>query len=76
MLAVELNRSPGGVRHSPVMTSSCSPSRSNRSPSGGNGMPKNRCSRSYQAAPMPSSARPPLIASTVATVMASGPGRR
>ncbi len=25
---------------------------------------------------MPSSARPPLIASTVATVMASGPGRR
>ena len=25
---------------------------------------------------MPSSARPPLIPSTVATVMASGPGRR
>ena len=39
-------------------------------------MPKYWCSRSYQAAPMPSSARPPLIWSTVATSTASWPGSR
>ena len=35
-----------------------------------------RCSASYQPAPMPSSTRPPLIWSTWATLMASGPGKR
>ena len=39
-------------------------------------MPYAWCSASYQPEPMPSSTRPPLIASTVATEMASGPGRR
>ena len=39
-------------------------------------MPKFWCSCSNQAAPIPSSARPPLIASTVATAMASWPGSR
>ena len=35
-----------------------SSSRSNRSAIGGNGTPSARCSRSYQAAPMPRKARP------------------
>ncbi len=39
-------------------------------------MPNDRCSRSYHPVPMPSSTRPPLIASTVATMMASWPGCR
>ena len=39
VLAVEGERSPAGVAHRPVMISSCSSSRSKRSPSGGNGMP-------------------------------------
>ena len=34
------------------------------------------CSTPNQPLPSPSSTRPPLIASTVATVMASGPGCR
>ena len=34
------------------------------------------CSASYQPAPSPSSTRPPLMASTWATEMASGPGSR
>jgi hypothetical protein len=39
-------------------------------------MPYDVCSASYQPVPRPSSTRPPLIASTVATVIASGPGSR
>ena len=67
---------PAGADHSPVTMASCSSRRSNRSPVGGKGMPYAVCSASYQAAPMPSSTRPPLMASTWATVMASGPGHR
>ncbi len=39
-------------------------------------MPYDRCSASYQPLPSPSSTRPPLMASTVATVIANGPGSR
>lgn len=39
-------------------------------------MPYALCSASYQPVPMPSSTRPPLIWSTCATVIASGPGNR
>ena len=39
-------------------------------------MPYARCSSSNQPAPNPSSIRPPLIASTCATLIASGPGSR
>ena len=70
------NPPAGGAVHSPVMISSCSSSRSKRSPTGGNGIPYAACSRSYQPAPIPSSTRPPLIASTCATEIASGPGSR
>src|SRR5215470_15725912 len=58
------------------MTSNCSANRSNRSPMGGKGMPKASCSRWYHPVPRPSSARPPLISSTLATIVASRPGRR
>ena len=67
---------PSGVVQSPVMTASCSSNWSKRSPVSGNGMPYAACSRSFQPAPRPSSTRPPLIASTCATAMASGPGSR
>ena len=60
----------------PVMTASCSSSTSKRSPVSGNGMPYAACSASYQPAPRPSSTRPPLIWSTPATEIASGPGCR
>ena len=39
-------------------------------------MPYAVCSRSYQPVPRPSSTRPPLIASTCATAIASSPGSR
>ena len=39
-------------------------------------MPYAVCSASYQPAPRPSSTRPPLIWSTPATAIASGPGNR
>ena len=39
-------------------------------------MPYAECSASYHPAPIPSSTRPPLIWSTPATVIASGPGSR
>ena len=39
-------------------------------------MPYASCSASNQPAPMPSSTRPPLIWSTCATEIASGPGSR
>lgn len=39
-------------------------------------MPYAVCSASYQPAPKPSSTRPPLIWSTWATLIASGPGSR
>lgn len=39
-------------------------------------MPYALCSSAYQPVPMPSSTRPPLIWSTCATVIASGPGSR
>ena len=39
-------------------------------------MPCDACSVSNQPVPRPSSTRPSLIASTVATAIASGPGRR
>ena len=39
-------------------------------------MPYAACSASNQPAPSPSSTRPPLIWSTPATVIASGPGCR
>ncbi len=39
-------------------------------------MPYAVCSASNQPAPMPSSTRPPLIWSTFATLIASGPGCR
>ena len=39
-------------------------------------MPYAVCSASNQPVPRPSSTRPPLIWSTCATVMASGPGSR
>ena len=58
------------------MIASCSSRRSKRSPVGGNGMPYAACSRSFHPAPSPSSTRPPLMASTCATAIASGPGRR
>ncbi len=44
--------------------------------SGGNGTPRPRCSRSNQAAPMPSIARPPESTSSVVTVFTSTPGWR
>ena len=71
-----VNVSPAGVDHSPVITWSCSSSRSKRSPSGGKGIAYAWCSCSYQPAPSPSSTRPPDIWSTPATVIASGPGSR
>ena len=49
---------------------------SNRSRVSGNGIPYAECSASYHPAPMPSSTRPPLIWSTPATAIASGPGCR
>jgi hypothetical protein len=49
---------------------------SSRCPAGGNGRPKAACSRSHQPAPRPQNARPPLSASSVATVLASSPGAR
>ena len=58
------------------MIASCSSKRSNRSPTGGNGSPYAECSASNHPAPIPSSTRPPLIWSTCATEMASGPGSR
>ncbi len=58
------------------MISSCSSNRANRSPTGGNGMPYAACSASNQPVPRPSSTRPPLIWSTPATLIASGPGSR
>ena len=39
-------------------------------------MPYAACSASNHPAPMPSSTRPPLIWSTLATLIASGPGSR
>ena len=45
-------------------------------PSAGTGTPSPRCSRSYQAAPIPSSARPPDSTSRVVTILASRPGWR
>jgi hypothetical protein len=39
-------------------------------------MPYASCSARFHPAPRPSSIRPPLIASTCATLMASGPGSR
>ena len=51
-----------------------SSSRSKRSLSGGNGTPSPWCSRSYQAAPMPSMARPPERTSSVETILARRPG--
>ena len=39
-------------------------------------MPYAACSASNQPAPMPSSTRPPLIWSTLAMLIASGPGSR
>ena len=56
------------------MIASCSSSRSNRSAVSGNGMPQAACSAWNQPAPMPSSTRPPLMSSTWATEIASGPG--
>ena len=47
-----------------------------RCASGGNGTPRPRCSRRYQAAPIPSAARPPDKQSRVATILASRPGCR
>jgi hypothetical protein len=67
---------PGAVCHSPVSTSSCSVRTSKRSATGGNSMPNDRCSVSNQPLPSPTSTRPPLMASTVATVSASIPGWR
>ncbi len=73
---VKSKRSPSGVVQRPVMTASCSSSMSKRFPSGGKGMPYARCSASYQPVPSPSSTLPALMASTWATVTASGPARR
>jgi hypothetical protein len=70
------NVSPSGVPQSPVTTASDSSNRSNRSRVPGNGMAYAVCSASYHPAPMPSSTRPPLIWSTCATEIASGPGSR
>src|ERR1035441_7127012 len=47
---------------------SASSSRSNRSPSGGKNRPSPRASSSFQAAPMPSIARPPERTSSVVTL--------
>ncbi len=58
------------------MMARLSSSQSKRSLASGNGMPYLRCSSSNQPAPMPSSTRPPLIWSTVATLIDSGPGWR
>jgi hypothetical protein len=58
------------------MIASCSSNRSNRSATGGSGMPNASCSRSYHPVPMPSSTRPPLISSIWVTATASAPGRR
>ena len=51
-------------------------SRSSLAGAGGNGRPNAACSRSHQPAPMPQNARPPLSASSVATVLARIPGAR
>ena len=51
-----------------------SSSRSNRSASGGNGTPSARCSRSYQAAPMPRKARPLLSTSKGGDGLGQQPG--
>ncbi len=58
------------------MTASCSSNRSKRSLVSGKGSPYAACSASNQPAPSPRSTRPPLIASTCATLIASGPGCR
>ena len=71
-----VNRCPGGVDHRPVMISSCSVQPVEPLPVGGNGTPYARCSASNQPAPRAQSTRPPLMASTCATVIASGPGSR
>ena len=62
---------PTGVAHSPVMISSCSVSRSNRSPKDPpKSSPYARCSASFQPVPMPSSTRPPEMSSICATATA------
>lgn len=45
-----------------------------RSPVGGNGTRRPVCSRWYQAAPSPRTARPPESSSKVVTILASSPG--
>ena len=70
------NVSPAGVCQIPVMIASCSSRRSKRFRGDGNGMPYAACSCSAQPAPSANVMRPPLMASTWATVIASGPGSR
>ncbi len=70
------NVSPTGVCQIPVMIASCSSRRSKRSRGDGKGMPYAVCSGSAQPAPSANVMRPPLMASTWATVIASGPGSR
>ena len=53
---------------------SVSSSSSKRSPSGGNGKPSARDSYSFQAAPMPSQARPPDSTSSVVAALIQRPG--
>ena len=55
---------------------SASSRRSSRSPAGGKSKPSPSCSTSYQAAPMPRMARPPLMTSSVVTILARCAGLR
>ncbi len=56
--------------------SSASSSRSIRSPTGGKSTPRPSCSGANQAAPIPSTARPPEITSRVVTCLAKMAGLR
>ena len=67
---------PEAASQSPATTWSCSSSISRRVGRSGNGKPKRRCSPSCQAAPRPSSTRPPLISAMLATSLATLPGWR
>ena len=59
------------------MTGSASPSQRNRSPGlAPNSKPKPLCSSSFQAEPMARMARPPLMWSSVVTILATSAGLR
>jgi hypothetical protein len=58
------------------MVSAAAASMASRSPGGGNPNPKTSCSSAFQPAPMPISARPPVMTSRVCRARASITGCR